>query len=154
MSEQSKTLLVFNGVKHYLHLVQSIGSTGPSAGIDVADIDLKTEPVFENPSNYVGGETDPVLFYKWEGKFIVLSGRSRVRTAIADKQTKIKGRIISSPGLKKARVPAPNTEPATPAAAPAPTYDKQFANRPYFSEERTSRYAGNNAARYPSAYRK
>lgn len=154
MSEQSKALLIFNGVKHHVHLVQSVGGSGPNVGIAAVDIDMKTQATFEPHDDATITGDGPILFYKWEGKYVVLLGRSRVENALADKQATIKGRLISTPGLKKARIvtAAPASDPAP--ASNTPVYENSFANRPRFTDERTSRYAGNSAARYPNTVRK
>jgi hypothetical protein len=99
--------------------------------IEVSAADLNPPGVGEGPfqvqfsSSATKGPGEEVTFFKQEGKFTVLLGHLYVQRLLADGASHIRGRIISGPALKRARIDAPFVDesaqvPRQPAPVDAP----------------------------------
>lgn len=111
----------FNNVEYDAQSVANVGGTGPSVELTLTDINLTVQPALKQPML-----VKQPLFFKFEGKYVVLLGHEHVQQAIVDKKTKIKGKLISTPMLKKARVE--HNQPQV------KHYEDEFANRPRFAQ--------------------
>lgn len=98
-----KGTLLFNEQKYHLNEVLRLAGLGPQITVKRDEM----APAF--PVQLTGGEDVPEkglpIFYKHEGKFIVLAGLHRYLEQAADPKFKgeYKGRLMSTPMLKKAR---------------------------------------------------
>lgn len=130
-----KPVLLFNAHAHYLDALLAQTRTAPSIGVEREKVDLDIsnlfyigiQPASATPSN------SEVVFVKYDGRFVVLLGQDKVRAALEQSQATIRGRLLSSPALKKARVPEEVIEVPVPK-----TYTEEFANRPRWSDNRTT----------------
>jgi hypothetical protein len=115
-------------------------------------IELKPEDL--NPLNPTGADSESfgvcyapaapelqygeIAFFKQEGKYTVLLGKGSVQKAFEQGAATVKGRLISSPGLKKIRIstssPAEVAMPATQQIRSSEYYKRDTTNRPYRSE--------------------
>jgi hypothetical protein len=79
-----------------------------------------------------------IAFFKQEGKYTVLLGKGSVQKAFEQGAATVKGRLISSPGLKKIRIstssPIEVAVPSTQHIRSSEFYKRDNGNRPYRSE--------------------
>lgn len=138
MNEAGKSFLKFNGHVHHLNQVVAKARTAPTITVAKGDIHLD-EGLPVGYSNYTSDETELIIFYKHDGRYLVLLGRELVRKAMSNGHLEFIGRLMSSPMLKTTRVAdqAPSTanlmQPSEVRRNPA-----GFENRPHFKENRTS----------------
>lgn len=152
MAEQDRTLLTLNGVQYRLALVKQNARPGPEIAATFAELNDHSKVEHQVVLDPALTELDigPVIFFKQNGKYTVLTGFGKFFTDGIPHTTPVRGRLISSVALKNAKLQLA----VEPEVVAAPVYDNNFANRPRFQDERgSSRYAQNGPARYPSAYR-
>jgi hypothetical protein len=97
-----------------------------------------------------------VAFFKQEGKFTILLGQSTVQTALEQGAATIKGRLISSPGMKKARIftnPTPDVPDQTSPPREPLRSPEYLARKDYGRPDRTERPAREDSRPY-GAHRK
>lgn len=106
LSQFAETKLIFNSHEHQLVLVMVAAKGGPLIDVPVNEIVVD----LESPDNLVSinppsEEIDgfELAVYKYNGKFLILTGRHHVLNATRTKQTTVQARFVSSPALKKAR---------------------------------------------------
>lgn len=136
-----ESLLILNGQRYKLSQLLVIANTAPTIGINATDINDGSNSehrVSFEPATPIANDHQPMLpiVFKQHGKFTVLLGE----TLIKDGMNKV--RLLSTPALKKARLPDPNTLTIPPAPI-QPSYSAEFANRPRVtltSHERPNRY--------------
>jgi hypothetical protein len=79
-----------------------------------------------------------IAFFKQEGKYTVLLGKGSVQKAFEQGAATVKGRLISSPGLKKIRIitssPSEVVVPSTQQIRSSEYFKRDNSNRPYRSE--------------------
>jgi len=109
-----------NNVEYNQDAVVAVAASGPTVEIDASDLDMENFPILSKSV-----EVKLPVFYKYNGKFIVLLGQELVVNALMAKKTKVKGKLVSSPMLKKAKV---EDRPSPPPQQPR--YEDAFANRP------------------------
>jgi hypothetical protein len=140
MLDKGNASLTVNGVKHRLALVLQNASKGPNIGIAISEMsDLMTQhrSIQMTPPD-ASVDDGQVIFFKYQGKYLVLTGRNKIKHGAPDMEI-VKGRLLSTVGLKNARwqeaVVAAPVVPATPVRS----YDSAFANRPRFETKDNGR---------------
>ncbi|MNU19614.1 hypothetical protein D3C71_78450 [compost metagenome] len=143
MEDHYKTLLLLNSVPHRLDAVLRSIHGAPTIEIDLATVNVSEGPkvnpehvvvlrdaVLAKAPDYSALHKGQVVVFKQHGGFTVLLGKDKVAEYRAQGLTKIKGKLLSTPVLKKCRVPE---EPA-PQIRPEPFYRDPdgFTNRPRF----------------------
>jgi hypothetical protein len=110
------SVLLFNGNTHNLNSVLSTARSGQLIEVAVNQIDLDSvtakDAVTVKPADVKVHELDLVL-YKFNGVYLVLTGRNHVLDAKTNGQTTIQGRLMTSVTLKKTRVIKPDAVPVT-----------------------------------------
>lgn len=136
-----KPLLILNGQAYdLLPLLKTIRSC-PLVAIKVEELNASLgfttdkEHIVTTKPDYPQLGTSEVVFYKQHGAYTVLAGQVLVSRYLADQFPIIKGRLVSTPGLKKHRVETP---PIRSNGAPAPYVDvlahhARVSNPPRFS---------------------
>lgn len=133
--------LVFNGHRHKLPQVSGQASIPIRVPVDEIEIDGEFPIEYRNVEQH----EDKVVFYKHNGKYLVLMGRDKVRPllpskeltdiekALADKPKKksktlsanpgavIQGFLISTQALKSTRIIELKPEETAPPSIPAPS---------------------------------
>lgn len=149
LDQWKTTVLLHNGAAHSLTnvLSQAIASNveisvdldqvGPVAGDDVPANLFLIQP--HNPETY----ELPLVLYKYQGRFHVLTGNAHVARARTNKQIQVKGLLLSTPALKKARIVKDEEVAPPPTTAPA---------RPFRPESRPARYVSYGGARRDTKY--
>lgn len=100
-------VLGFNGQQYKLAEVLRLAGLGPHITIQESDLNKEALAVVHTGNLDGRADSHPVaVFYKHEGKYLVLAGHANYRKQLADPKYKgeLKGRLISSPVLKKARL--------------------------------------------------
>jgi hypothetical protein len=69
--------------------------------------DVNKEHIVTTKPDYPQLGTSEIVFYKQHGAYTVIAGQDRVTEQLAAGQPVIKGRLVSSPCLKKYRVETP-----------------------------------------------
>lgn len=159
MAEKDHTLLILNGVEYRLALVKQNAKAGPEIAVtadEVNDQDQVEHQAIIRPAS-PDVDNGPVVFFKQNGKYTVLTGMSNFASNAINNGKPVKGRLLSKMALKNCKHLLPVADPVV-TAIDTPvkkTYDPAFSNRPRISQDtdRNSRYASNNASRYPTAYR-
>lgn len=111
MKSQSKEILEVGGFKHrYISVIQ-LGQTGPLINLPLNEINPEIgeyEVIIDGkPNDNLDG---PLIVYKQNGRFTVLTGRMHVAEALNNGETVIQAKLVSKPMLKKARwVPIQHT---------------------------------------------
>jgi len=144
-TENAVSVIKLNGVSYTYDALIKVGKAGPVADIDIGDINPKTDAfvVYNEPTE----TSDKPLFYKFEGKWIILAGRANFEQQIggAKPKTKINGKIISPIAIKTARIGTPaifNQPAVTTAPETSTSYPSEYANRPRFTDQRKPRPEG------------
>lgn len=140
-------ILTFNGHDYHVNRVTARAADGPRVEFKIDDLDLiGAHPVQvrlfglapDSSKNFVY-EGVPV-FYKFEGKYVVLLGSEVVRQKIEAGQQVIAGRLISGPSLKRARVETASRTESSPG------FD--IGSNVRFKPEQRSNRGGYNRNRY------
>lgn len=138
MAEKDNRKLVLNGNEYQLHILLQNSKQYPA-------ITAKADEVWDTTVASVGGSTDDeiVLFYKHQGKYLVLTGLNKIHAAKGCEATEYNGRLVSSIGLKKARIEAKVAQ--EPASVTPITQSRPYQNRnnSSYGERRENSY-GNN----------
>lgn len=108
---KNSNLLMIGEVKYDLDKVLIIGATGPI--IIIKESELNDISTLENKPKIISSETfddsGPVIFYKQQGKYTVLLGSKSINI----RGGKLKGHLISSVALKRAKILDEVSEPAS-----------------------------------------
>jgi len=117
MEDHHKTLLLLNSVPHHLDAVLRSIHGAPTIEIDLATVNVSEGPkanpehvvvlrdaVLAKSPDYSALHKGQVVVFKQHGGFTVLLGKDRVAEYRAQGSTKIKGKLLSTPVLKKCRV--------------------------------------------------
>jgi len=144
MEDHTKTLLLLNSVPHFLDAVLRSIHAAPTIEIDLATVNVSEGPKV-NPEHvvvlrhavstkvfdYSALHQGQVVVFKQHGGFTVLLGKDVIAKSREAGVTKIKGKLLSTPVLKKCRVPQ---EPVS-QIRPEPYYRDPdgFTNRPRMS---------------------
>lgn len=100
----TEALLWFNGHRHVYERLPF--KTSAAITVKAEDICLPDEPYplvqadEKTQGDYLHG---PIIFYKYEGKYVPLRGYQRIREALSAGKTIIAGNLISGPALKSIR---------------------------------------------------
>lgn len=115
MVDTPRATISVAGILHYLDLVQQIGSQAANVSIKLEDIHPVTDPDFQCPMVPAQPEAEhrEILFYKREGKYLILLGRETLKRLTDSGTFNIKGRLISGPMLKRTRCEVVNAIPAS-----------------------------------------
>lgn len=134
-----QALLTFHGHDYHVAKVITRAGDAPRVEFKLDELDLiGAHPV--RLSKDMAPYRGTPLFYKFEGKYVVLLGSEVVREKIEAGQQTIAGRLISGPSLKRARVEtASNTESS-------PGFD--IGSNVRFKTEQRSNRGGYNRNRY------
>jgi hypothetical protein len=133
-----KPVMMFGGVAHYLDQVLAAAKAGPLIEMNIDDANLKT--IQQTPPNELVEFIPPqpelnngeVIVFKQNSLYTIFTGKDKVWERLHGNGSQImKVRLISTPALKKTRVPDPVAE-YIPATIPPKPYDSAFANRPTF----------------------
>ena len=79
-----------NNAQYDLNAVIAVAATGPNVEIDAAELDMENYPTLSRPV-----QTKLPVFFKYNGKFIVLLGQELVVAALMAEKTKIKGKLFT-----------------------------------------------------------
>ena len=118
-----------NNAQYDLNAVIAVAATGPTVEIDAAELDMENYPTLSRPV-----QTKLPVFFKYNGKFIVLLGQELVVAALMANKAKIKGKLVSTPMLKKARIEERQAQPQreeVPAYRPRAAERSDRDQRPY-----------------------
>jgi hypothetical protein len=148
MDDKLKTLLILNGVPHFLDAVlRSVGAS-PTVEVDPSTINLSEGPNV-NPEHVVvlrPAVTDyddkQIVFFKQHGGFTVLLGKDKVAHYKAAGAKIIKGKLLSTPVLKKSRVPEVPQQEFRQQPEPFYRDSQEVTNRPRLRDN--SSYASNS----------
>ena len=124
MEDHYKTLLLLNSVPHFLDAVLRSIHAAPMIEIDLATVNVSEGPK-ANPEHavafrhmalakqpdYSDLHKGQVVVFKQHGGFTVLLGKDKVAEYRAQGSTKIKGKLLSTPALKKCRFVEATPEP-------------------------------------------
>ena len=106
----TQKLLHFNGNDYFLDKVIAGASSGPKVEFGANEINLELQVKVHDGSSKeleadaIFHDMGQAIFYKFEGKYILLRGLSVAKKFLADNPlAKIKGQLISGPVLKRAR---------------------------------------------------
>lgn len=149
----SKTLLTFNGHQYYFDIITTQAGAGPKIAVKLDELDLETEiTISPEPDE---AELRNVVFFKYNGKFVVLAGRAKVSEKLAKGEQVVRGSLISTPVLKRSRLP---TEAELAAAAEAElaqrTAMRQAFDRPYQRQDSNQRPRSNWNRPYSNSYQR
>jgi hypothetical protein len=124
MEDHHKTLLLLNSVPHFLDAVLRSIHGAPTIEIDLATVNVsegsKANPehvvefrdaVLAKAPDYSALHKGQVVVFKQHGGFTVLLGKDKIAEYRAQGSTKIKGKLLSTPALKKCRVVDVSPEP-------------------------------------------
>jgi hypothetical protein len=159
MSEKDNTLLTLNEIQYRLALVLQNARSGPEIVVNPGDLNDQSQKEHQVKMSQPVPSLDdgPVIFFKQNGKYTVLTGKNKVECLGIKTKAPIKGRLISSVSIKNAKVvlvlATTEHQPSSIDVRAKSSYGSEFANRPKFEDERKSRYASNAPARSPTAYR-
>lgn len=116
-------VLTLNGHEHDLAKLLDLAAQGPLITVDLKDVDLDPTPetavTLSHEPN--GWQTDDPIFFKYQNKFIPLRGAAGIRQLNSKGLASVKGRLLSTPALKKSRLVDPS------AIEPDPSWDRQRA---------------------------
>jgi hypothetical protein len=111
--------LLFKGEEYRLDQILSLAKSGPPIEVKLEELNqLGIQKIASEPEEqpYVARHCPPLqeyqehppVFFKQEGKFTVLLGHEQVRKAcLKSGAIVVKGKLISGPQLKKARIEKP-----------------------------------------------
>ena len=150
MPENEKgKLLVFQEKKYDLTKLLAVVGDAPHVEIKYGDINMEPGPDTSVVLSNLDTTDAPkvVTFFKWEGKFVILTGHAQAIAQLPEPKKitndcLIKGRLLSTPALKKARIVEYVGPPPTPNPIPA---QPDFGNRP--------RWKTNSNSAHRSPYR-
>ncbi|MBB5409304.1 hypothetical protein HDG34_003245 [Paraburkholderia sp. HC6.4b] len=114
VTEHVEPVFIFKAQEYRLEALKAQLPRAPLVEISTAD--LNPPGVGEGPfqvqffSGAMDGAGEEVTFFRQEGKFTVLLGQSYVQAPLKDGTRHVRGRIISSPALKRARIGSPFIE--------------------------------------------
>ena len=104
----SKAVLNFNNNQYDLASAINQAASGPNITINSDELDLVSKEAQAiqviQPSNGPDIKSNTVVLYKYNGKYLVLVGRDYIETLLPLSKT-IKGHLISTPALKRTRIP-------------------------------------------------
>lgn len=150
MDDTRKTLLILNGVPHHLDQILRALAAAPTVEVDPATINPAEGPN-TNPEHVVSlspatldYDDKQVVFFRQHGGFTVLLGKGKVKHYREGGAKIIKGKLLSTPVMKKTRVPEPEPAPRfAPRAEPYYQDDRvDVRNGPRFRDN--SSYASNS----------
>lgn len=147
MAEQLLATLKFqnDNAEYDLVALTKFGKIGPEATMEKDNLNLDDmhKVIIENDSTNV--EESVILFFKQHGRFTILTGRAEAEKQLT-KHNKVKGRIVSSPVLKKAQLNDAEVVAASEKIVHTPVFKKSysgdFANMPRINRDRDQRYRG------------
>jgi hypothetical protein len=156
MVDTPRATISVAGILHYLDLLQQIGSQAAKVSIKLEEIVPLDDPNLQAPIVPAQPEAQhrEILFYKREGKYMVLLGRETLKRLMDSGTFNINGRLISGPMLKRTRCEVVN---AVQAAVDAP---QAYVDRPkhypsdYRNAPRMTRSFSNGQERSASRYAK
>lgn len=155
METNTSALLFFKDAKYRVSAIHGLLKQAPVIEVKAEDINPVVCIAPENDKFKVRFEPDTpeqkigeIVFFKQEGKFTVLLGQTKATRALHDGQAIIKGRLVTSVGLKKAlvqplSVPTLGQEPTAIQHAFAKQIERQASDArraPRSQEERPRRY--------------
>jgi hypothetical protein len=143
MEDTTEVTLTFKGLKHSLTKLLGKAGSCPVMAAEVRDINVSEEALalVSQSADVPGPQRGSILFYKHEGKFIVLRGIEQVQRAIAAGRDQITGHLVSGPTLKAARIEEWDNGTSVPPIAVELERDRKFSNY-------------SSPSRYPSQPRK
>lgn len=105
--DDPKTLLILNGVPHLLSSVLLNAKIAPAVTIEAEKIHPLQAPTPETrvrhlPETVEASERE-VIFFKQNTGYTVLTGRKKVEEELARGSKQVRGRLLSTPMLKKCR---------------------------------------------------
>lgn len=118
--------LTLAGHEYDVELLKRVSGTAPKIEVNLSDINDGSNPEHK-PKLSDPFEIDDVIFYKQHGKMTVLLGDVEKNT----KDGKVKGKLLSGPVIKKARLDSPAFFQQPTVATPR--YSEEFNNRPRFA---------------------
>lgn len=135
MKNTYKGLFKFRGHEYNLEQLMSLYAQLPEVDVKVIEMNLSSRPEYEveYSADVAQQMGDIVIFYKLEGKYIPLFGEDTFLDMVAAGSSVIKGRLISTPALKKSRivnVVATHLQSTPSDREPAP-WQHQLAKYPY-----------------------
>jgi hypothetical protein len=111
METTTSALLLFKDAKYRVSALLGLLKQAPVIEVKRDDINPITVLLPENAKFKVQLEPDTpelklgeVVFFKQEGKYTVLMGQTKAQRALQDGQAILKGRLVTSVGMKKALV--------------------------------------------------
>lgn len=125
MNDQSPALLLLNGVPHRLSMVLAQAKIAPQVTIKIADLHAlphcggPAESLIEHQPETPEATERELVFYKQGTGYTLLLGRKKFEAAADKHGSELKGRLISTPSLKKCRVENKFEEPAPIQTRPA-----------------------------------
>lgn len=111
MENTTSALLLFKDAKYRVSAILGLLKQAPVIEVKPEDINPIVVFTAENERFATRFEPDTadfkvseIVFFKQEGKYTVLMGQTKAQRAVQDGQAVIKGRLVTSVGLKKAVV--------------------------------------------------
>lgn len=150
MEDISKVILTFKDQQYPLTKVRAKGLSGPPVTVKAGDINFSAEALglvelSADVAEFHGGS---IIFYKYEGKYIVFGGRDQVSRDLAKGKIDITGHLLSGPALKGTRIQ--KFEPPAPAQIEALTNHFTSAHDRTRVEVRTRSSSYDKERSYPS----
>jgi len=136
------TVMTFHGEQYSFLQLMVAAAAGPTISIAVQDLDPDLlndlDPVSIQPRDPEINDHQ-IVFFKYDGKFVIVSGWNEVSKILKNKEQLISGRMISKHAFKNTRILPPNLAPSNPVyPTPAPAYptrrdstDRRPPNRAY-----------------------
>lgn len=126
-----------SGSKYDAQAVARLSATGPNVTLGLNEIDTVFVPDFEEQAP----ETKFPVFFKLEGKYVVLLGHAGLIHQLESGKTEIRGKLISTPVLKKCRL-----ESAQQRNQPLPLR-KEWQRSDSLEAERSNEHPANRGTR-------
>lgn len=149
-----QNLLHFNGHDYHLEKVIAGAGSGPKVEFGASEINLESQVKIHDGSNNeqeadaIFHDMGEAIFYKFEGKYILLRGMTLVKKLLSDNpKAKVKGHLISGPMLKRARKDEyqPQTTTQQVTYPYGNSYDaRQRPEKARYGDERRGGYRGNS----------
>lgn len=105
--DDPQALLILNGVPHHLSKVLQNARIAPTVEIKIEDINAlphcggPAESLVRHQPETVAGTEREIVFFKQNGGYTILTGRKKFEQQA---QGVVKGKLLSTPMLKKCRV--------------------------------------------------